>query len=328
MKLPRRQFLHLAASAATFPAFSRIATAQTYPTRPVRLVVPYPPGGNVDIAARVVGDKLQALLGQPFVVENKAGAGGMLAGEMVAKSPADGYTLFVSANGPLLFSPEIMSRRAYEWRRDFVAIGSINFTPIILEVNPALPVGSVKDLFGLARNAPGTLIMASPGAGTSNHLLSEMLQARLGLKWTTVQYRGNAPATNDLIAGHVQFAFDQISVALPFVMDRKLRALAVASRERIPWLPDVPTFTELGYQDVEALTFTGLFAPAGTPKEIIGQLADALAKDVSDGQVVEKFAALGSQARAMTPADFTAYLENEDRTWIPVIRSGGIRADQ
>jgi tripartite-type tricarboxylate transporter receptor subunit TctC len=147
-------------------------------------------------------------------------------------------------------------------------------------------------------------------------------------KWTTVQYRGNAPATNDLIAGHVQFAFDQISVALPFLTDGKLRALAVASRERIPWLPDVPTFTELGYQDVEALTFTGLFAPAGTPNEIIGQLADALAKVVADVQVVEKFAALGSQARAMTPADFTAYLENEDRTWIPVIRSGGIRADQ
>jgi len=302
--------------------------AQTYPTRPVRLVVPYPPGGNVDIAVRVVGDKLQALLGQPFVVENKAGAGGMLAGEMVAKSPADGYTLLVSANGPLLFSPEIMSRRAYQWRRDFIAIASINFTPIILEVNSALPVGSVEDLFARARKAPGNLIMASPGAGTSNHLLSEMLQARLGLKWTTVQYRGNAPATNDLIAGHVQFGFDQISIALPFVTEGKLRALAVASRERIPWLPDVPTFAELGYPDVEALTFTGLFAPAGTSKEIISQLADALTKVVADGQVVEKFAALGSQARAMTPADFTAYLEKEDRTWIAVIRAGNIKAEQ
>jgi tripartite-type tricarboxylate transporter receptor subunit TctC len=327
MKLLRRQFLYLAAGAAVLPAASRIALAQSFPSRPVRLVVPYPPGGNVDIAARVVGDKLQVLLGQPFVVENKAGAGGMLAGEMVAKSPADGYTLFVSANGPLLFSPEIMSRRAYEWRRDFIAIGSINFTPIILEVNPALPVGSVKDLFARARNAPGN-IMGSPGAGTSNHLLSEMLQARLGLKWTTVQYRGNAPATNDLIAGHVQFGFDQISVALPFVTEGKLRALAVASRERIPWLPDVPTFAELGYLDVEALTFTGLFAPAGTPKEIIGQLADALTKVVADGQVVKKFAALGSQARAMTPADFTEYLEKEDRTWIAVIRAGNIKAEQ
>jgi tripartite-type tricarboxylate transporter receptor subunit TctC len=328
MKPPRRRFLHLAAYAAALPAISRIAMAQAYPTRPVRLVVPYPPGGNVDTAARVVGDKLQALLGQSFVVENKSGAGGMLAGEMVAKSPADGYTLFVSANGPLLFSPEIMSRRAYEWRRDFIAIGSINFTPMILEVNPALPVGSVKELFARARNAPGTFIMASPGAGTSNHLLSEMLQARLGLKWTTVQYRGNAPATNDLIAGHVQFGFDQISVALPYVTEGKLRALAVASRERVRWLPDVPTFAELGYPDVDAETFTGLFAPAGTPKKIIGQLADALAKVVADGQVVEKFAAMGSQARAMTPEDFTAYLEKEDRTWIAVIRARNIKAEQ
>jgi tripartite-type tricarboxylate transporter receptor subunit TctC len=304
-----------------------MAFAQQWPDKPVRLVVPYPPGGNVDSAARIVSGKLQEALGQPFVVENKAGAGGMIGGEAVAKSPPDGYTLFVAANGPLLFSPVIYSRAAYNWQKDFTTIGSISFTPMVLQLHPSLPYTSLKDLIESAKKDPGKLTMASPGAGTTNHLASELLQMTTGAKWTTVHYKGNAPATTDLLGGQVQFNFDQISVALPFIKDKRTRALAVTSLARVPSLPDVPTFDESGFKGFEATTFTGLFAPAGTPKEIVAKLSAALAKVLQDKDVVDKFAQLGSEARAMRAEAFFEYLNAEDAKWTPVIRQANIKAD-
>ncbi|HVV39699.1 MAG TPA: tripartite tricarboxylate transporter substrate binding protein [Nitrobacter sp.] len=301
------------------------ASADDYPSRVVHLVVPYPAGGNVDTAARIVADKLQAKLGQPFIIDNKAGAGGMIAGEYVAKSAKDGYTLFVGANGPVLFAPVINKREsAYNWKKDFIPVSTISMTAIVLETNPSVPAKTVKELFDLARKEPGKLTMASPGAGTSNHLLSELAQSELGLHWVTVHYRGNAPATNDLIAGQVQFAFDQISVALPYIKSGKFRALAVTSPKRLPWLPDVPTFAELGYKDFDAQTFTGLFAPAGTPDAVVKKLHDAMAEVLKDPDVVGKFDKLGAAATAMTPAEFTTYLEHEDAKWIPIIRKVNI----
>src|SRR5262249_43290051 len=201
------------------------AAAQQWPARTVRVVVPYPAGGNVDGAARIVANKLQEILGQTFIVENKAGAGGLIAGEMFAKAPPDGYTLFVGSNGPVLFAPEIARRDTYNWRRDFWPITTISFTPLVLEVNPSVPAKDLKEFLDLVRREPGKLTMASPGAGTINHLLSELIQSTLGLQWLTVHYRGNAPATNDLIGGQIQFAFDQISVALPFVKSGMVHAL-------------------------------------------------------------------------------------------------------
>jgi tripartite-type tricarboxylate transporter receptor subunit TctC len=299
---------------------ARPAAAEDYPTRVVHLVVPYPAGGNVDIAARIVADKLQTKLGQPFLIDNRAGAGGMIAGEYVAKSPKDGYTLFVGANGPVLFAPIINKREAYNWKTDFIPITTISMTAIVLETNPAMAAKTVKELFDLARKDPGKLTMASPGAGTSNHLLSELAQSELGLHWVTVHYRGNAPATNDLLGGQVQFAFDQMSVALPYIASGKLRALAVTSLKRLPWLPDVPTFTELGYKDFDAQTFTGLFAPAGTPEAVVKKLHDAMAEILKDPDVVDKFNKLGAEATAMTSAEFSTYLGREDAKWIPIIR--------
>ena len=238
------------------------ADAQQWPARQVRLIVPYPAGGNVDSAARVIADRLQAKLGQPFIVENKAGAGGLIAGEAFAKMAPDGYALFVGANGPVLFAPEIAKRDAYNWKRDFVPITSITMTPLVLEVHPSVPAKDLKEFIELARRDPGKLTMASPGQGTTNHLLSELMQSTLGLEWLTVHYRGNAPALNDLIGGQVQFALDQISVGLPSIKSGMLRALAVTGSHRASWLPDVPTFTELGYKEFDGQTFTGLFAPA------------------------------------------------------------------
>jgi len=301
--------------------------AEQWPARNVKLIVPYPAGGNVDTAARIVADKLQERLGQPFVIENKAGAGGLIAGEAFAKSPDDGYTLFVGANGPVLFAPEIAKRDAYNWKRDFIPITTISMTPLVLEVHPSVKAQTVKEFFDLVRREPGKLSMASPGAGTTNHLLSELAQSSLGLQWVTVHYRGNAPATNDLIGGQVHFAFDQISVALQYFKSGMLRPLAVTSAQRTSWLPEVPTFKELGYPEFDAQTFTGLFAPAGTSAPIVAKLQETMAAILKDPAVVEKFNKIGADAVAMTPAAFTAYLTSEDAKWIPIVRKANIKAD-
>lgn len=300
------------------------AVAQQWPARSVRLVVPYPAGGNVDGAARILANKFQEILGQPFIVENKTGAGGLVAGEAFAKSAPDGYTLFVGANGPVLFAPEIAKRDAYNWKRDFLPITSISMTPLVLEVHPSVSATNLKEFIDLARREPGKLSMASPGAGTTNHLLSELMQSSLGLQWLTVHYRGNAPATNDLIGGQVQFAFDQISVALPFIKNGMVRPLAVTGTSRASWLPDVPTFAELGYKELDGETFTGLFAPAGTSAEIVTKLHDTLATILKDPAIVAKFDTLGAKVVVMTPAEFTSYLEREDSKWIPVVRRANI----
>ncbi|KAB2920082.1 MAG: tripartite tricarboxylate transporter substrate binding protein [Hyphomicrobiaceae bacterium] len=307
-------------------ALSAPAQAQKWPERTVKLVVPYPAGGNVDGAARIIADRLQAAFGQPFVVENKAGAGGLVGSESVAKSEPDGYTLLLGANGPILFAPEMASRRAYEWRRDFVPITMVSLTPIVLQVNPSVAAKSVKELFELARREPGKLTMSSPGPGTTNHLLSEKIQGAMGLSWVTVQYKGNAPATSDLIAGHVNFNFDQVSVALPYIKDGKTRALAITGDKRAVWLPDVPTFKEAGFPEIDGATFTGLMAPAKTPPEIVARLNAELGKILSDPAVKSKFEALGAEARPMSAEAFRQYLEKEDATWIPLIRKTNIKA--
>lgn len=303
------------------------AAAQQWPARTVRLVVPYPAGGNVDGAARIVANKLQEILGQTFIVENKAGAGGLVAGEMFAKTPPDGYTLFVGSNGPVLFAPEIARRDAYNWRRDFLPITTISFTPLVLEVNQSVPAKDLKEFLHLVRRQPGKLTMASPGAGTINHLLSELIQSTLGLQWLTVHYRGNAPATNDLIGGQVQFAFDQISVALPFVKSGMVRALAVTGANRASWIPDVPTFAELDYRNFDGETFTGLFAPAGTSAEIVDKLSKTMAHILKDPEIAEKFNKLGAEAVTMPAEDFVKYLEHEDGKWIPIIRKADIKVE-
>jgi len=320
----RGSWLALLAAVALMPAGP--AAAQKWPERTVKLVVPYPAGGNVDGAARIIANKLQEILGQTFIIENKAGAGGLIAGEAFAKSAPDGYTLFVGANGPILFAPVIAQRDAYNWKRDFLPISSISMTPLVLEVHPSVQAKTLKEFFDLARREPGKLTMASPGPGTTNHLLSELVQSTLGLQRLTVQYRGNAPAFTDLIGGQVQFAFDQISVGLPFIKNGMVRALAVTGAKRASWIPDVPTFTELGFKEFDGQTFTGLFAPAGTPAEIVTKLHETLARILKDPEIIAKFDALGAEAVSMTPAEFKSYLEREDSKWIPVVLKANIKA--
>jgi len=292
-----------------------------WPERAVTLVVPYPPGGNVDLAARIIAEKLREAYNQTFVVENKSGAGGLIGAEAVARSKPDGYTFFVGANGPILFAPTMAKRDAYQWRRDFIPITMISLTPLVLQVNPKISSKTLKEFFELARSKPGKLNMASPGPGTTNHLLSELAKQKLGLDWATVHYKGNTPATKDLIAGVVDFNFDQTTVSLPFIKAGKTRALAITGNKRAAWLPDVPTFIELGFKDINGVTFTGLLAPKGTPPEIIDSISKTMIKILKSPDVVKKFNSIGSASEPMTPAEFTAFLENEDKVWLPFVRS-------
>jgi tripartite-type tricarboxylate transporter receptor subunit TctC len=303
------------------------AHAADWPTKPVRIVVPYPPGGNVDVAARIIAPGLQAAFGQPFIVDNKSGAGGMIGAEDVARSAPDGYTLFLAANGPLLFSPVIFQRAAYRWDKDFVPISSVSFTPLVLQVRPSLPAQDVQQLLAMARKEPGKLTMASPGAGTTNHLVSELLQSLTGVHWTTAHYKGNAPATTDLLGGQVDFNFDQVSVSLPFIKEGKVRPLAVTTASRVPSLPNVPTFAEAGVQGMEASTFTGLLAPKGTPADIVERLSLAMQKILKEKDVMDRFDGLGAEARGSTPEAFREYLSKEDARWTPIIKNAHITAN-
>ncbi|MDP3619758.1 MAG: tripartite tricarboxylate transporter substrate binding protein [Ramlibacter sp.] len=303
------------------------ALAQQWPSRPIKLVVPYPPGGNVDGAARILAVELAKDLGQQVIVENRAGAGGLIAGEFVAKSDPDGYTLFLTANGPLLYSPVIFNRPLYHWQRSFIPISTITFTPLVLQVHPSVPAKNVPELLALAKQKDGALAMASPGAGTTNHLLSEMMQKVTGVKWTTVHYKGNAPATNDLLGGQVQFNFDQVTVAQSFIKDGRTRAIAVIAPKRVPWLPEVPTLLEQGIKGIDGQTFTGLLAPAGTPAPVVDRLSKSMRKVLDETGVKARLFASGSEARWMSPQDFTKFLAREEETWMPIIKSANVKAD-
>ncbi len=317
----------LATTLLAFGALAAPVQAQTWPDKPVRLVLPYPPGGNVDGAARVISEQLQNTFKQPFIVDNKPGAGGLIAGEFVAKAAPDGYTFFMGANGPILFSPLIFRRPVYDWKKDFAPVSSVSFTPLLLQVHPSVPYKNFAEFLDAAKKPGNRINMASPGAGTTNHLVSEYLQSATGARWTTVHYKGNAPATTDLLGGQVQFNFDQLSVAQPFVQQGRTRALVVTSAQRIPSLPDVPTLAESGFPGFTAETFTGILAPAATPKDIVAKLSAAIQKILTDKAVQDKFATLGSEARAMTPEQFTQFLAKEDAQWTKVIRQSNISAE-
>jgi tripartite-type tricarboxylate transporter receptor subunit TctC len=297
--------------------------AQTWPQRPIRLVVPYPAGGNVDIAARLVGQKLQESLAQPVVVENRAGAGGLVAADAVAKAEPDGYTILAAAHGPMLFSPVINGRSGYNWRNSFVAVGPVNLTPLVMIVNPSLPAKTVSEFLALTKQR--RILMGTGGAGSSSHLAGELLQRESGARWETIHYRGNAPTMTALLRGEVNLAFEQTASSIAFLNDGQLRPLAVTSRERLAVLPDVATLIEQSKFGFESATFVGLFVPAKTPHEPVQILSEVLAKAVADQTVVSRFAAIGSQPFVATPEEFSAYLDRENARWIPVINAANIK---
>jgi tripartite-type tricarboxylate transporter receptor subunit TctC len=325
MKLPRRQFLHLAAGAAALPAVSRVAWAQAYPTRPVRVIVPYAPGGPTDILARLIAQKLSEHFGKQFYVENIGGAGGNVGMGQGAKAAPDGYTMLV-AGTPMVINPTLYERVPFDPYKDFDPVTLAVTSPDMLSVNPSLPVQSVKDLVALIKAHPGKYNFASPGTGTPGHLVGELFRLSLGLDLVHIPFNSAGLAIGSTVAGHTPIAFTTPPPVVPQVKEGKLRALAVASKTRLQALPDVPTMAEAGYPDIEGEAWFAVIVPARTPKEIIALLHGEIVKIIALPDMKERMATLGFVPVGSSPEVCAAQLRTEAAKWAKVIREAGIKA--
>jgi tripartite-type tricarboxylate transporter receptor subunit TctC len=311
----------LAALAATL---ATAALAQGYPAKPIRIIVPFAPGGNVDITARLVAPGLTEALGQPVIIENKPGAGGTIGADSVVKSPPDGYTLLMGSNSTFSVAPNLYPKITYNPLKDFAPVVSIAVAPFVLVVNPASPAKNAQELVALAKAEPGKLTMSSAGTGSSNHLVGELFQEISGARFTHVPYKGSGQALTDLMGGTVNLHFDQITSAASFIQGGKLRALLVTAPKRVPMLPDVPTAAEAGYASFEASNVTGLIAPAGTPQDIIDKLNSATRKVIASPAVQERLVQLGAESTGGTPEQFAAYIRDDLSKWARIVKDARI----
>jgi len=316
------QVLALLAIAVALPAL-----AQDYPTKPIKIIVPFAPGGNVDITARLVAPGLSSVLGQPVVVENKPGAGGTIGADFVAKAAPDGYTLLMGSNSTFSVAPSLYPKNPYNPQRDFAPVIMIASAPFVLVVNAASPIASARSLVARAKAAPDTLTMSSAGTGSSNHLVGELFQEITGARFTHIPYKGSGQALTDLMGGQVDLHFDQITSAISFIQGDKLKALLVTAPQRVPMLPDVPTASEAGYPAFEATNVTGLIAPAGTPRDVVEILAAATQKVIAQPATREKFAELGAEATGGTPEQFAAYIRDDLTKWKRIVKDANIKVE-
>ena len=301
--------------------------AQSYPERVVRIVNPYPPGGSVDVMARLLAQKLTDNLGQQFIVENRSGGGGNTGSDSVAKAEPDGYTLLFTAPGPLTVNQTLYSKLSFDPAKDFAPIALFATAPIVLIVHPAVPASNVQELIALARKQPGKINFASAGNGTTNHLSGELFKSMAKIDIVHVPYRGAGPAMNDLIAGHVQMFFDLTPVVLPQIAAGKVRALANAGAKRPAALADVPTVAEQGLPGFEAGSWYGLVAPAKTPEPVLAKLREEVAKALKAPDLAARIRELGAEPGTAFGKDFGAFLAAETQKWAEVIRSSGAKAD-
>lgn len=302
------------------------ALAQDWPAKPIKLVVPFGAGGAVDVVARMLGNDLTKRLGQPVIVENRTGAGGNIAASFVAKSDPDGYTLLMGSTGNSV-NGSLYSNLNYNPDKDLLPVSLVGQVPTVLLANPAVPANTLPELLALAKNPSSTLNLAHGGAGTTEHLAAEMFNARTGLKLPVIGYRGGAPALTDVIGGHVQLFFTNQLNAMPHLASGKLKAIAMASAERSPSLPKVPTFAEQGMPDFVVSVWWGVFGPAGMPAPVVKRLNDAINAAIQSPDFVAKLATMGATPLGGTQEQFAAFFAKESSKWAAVVRAANIKPE-
>ncbi len=323
----KRTFACNACVASLAMAAALGASAQKFPEKPIRLVVPFAPGGNIDITARTIAPGMSEALGTQVVVDNRGGASGTIGVDLVAKSPPDGYNLVVGSTGTITGAPSLYPKLPYDPIRDLAPISLVSEVPIMIVVHPALRAKNMQELVALAKVKPGRMTMGSPGAGSTNHLAGEMFQLATGAKLTHVPYKGSGPALIDLMGGQIDLIFDQMTASIGYVKGGRLRSIGVASPKRSSQLPDVPTLGEQGCKGCEASTFAGLFAPAHTPKAVIDRLADTVAKVVASKPVHDRFISLGADPMSNKPDEFAKMVKEDVLRWARVVKEANIKID-
>lgn len=315
------------ASLITAATLSGAAPAADYPSRPVTIVVAFTPGGPSDVLSRIIGKRLQEILHQPFIVENRPGAGGNIAAEQVKNAAPDGYTLLMGNNGILATNAALYRKLSYDAEKDFTPISLVGTQPNILVVNPSVPANSMAELIALAKASPGSLNFASSGHGAAAHLAGELFKTEAKINIVHVAYKGAAPALQDVVAGHVQMMFATAASVIGLIKNEKVRALAVTTMKRTTLLPDLPTVDELGIKGFDATTWHGLVAPAGTPKEVIDMLYIATTEAIKDPATQQQLRDLGVDVIGSTPKEFGDYIKTEIPKWTAVVKASGAQMD-
>lgn len=300
--------------------------AQSWPTRPVRMIIAFSPGGPTDLVSRVLAQKLSEQLGQQVIVDNKPGAGGNIAAELAAKAAPDGYTIFYNTSA-IVIGPALYGKVNYDTLKDFVPVILTASVPMVLVVNPQLPARSVKEFLDLAKSRSGTLNYSSSGTGTITHLASAMMSTQTGIQTQHIPYKGSAPGLVDLASGQTQFMIDTINTVLPYVRDNRLRGLAVTSAKRSPLLPDLPTLAEAGISGFEAAAWQGIVVPTGTPSEIVQKLNAEVNKALTHPDIRSRLAAQGADILGGTPAEYAVYLRSEMPRWAKAVKDSGAKAE-
>jgi len=301
--------------------------AQPFPAKPVRMIVPFAPGGNVDINARAVAPGLGQLLGQQVIVDNRAGAGGTIGTDVVAKSPPDGYTLLMASSSIMTNGPAVYPKLPYDIVRDFAPVGRVAVVPLVIVVHPSLPARNTRELIAIAKAQGEKLAFANAGVGTTNHLIAELFMIRTGTRMSLIPYKGSAPALIDLVAGHVFGHVDQVSSALPYIKADRIRAIAVTTAKRAVALPEIPTLAESGVPGFDASTVTGILAPAKTPRDVVQKLNAALGQVLAQAAVKERFAAVGAEVQPSTSEELAAWIRDDLAVWVKVVKQAGIKLE-
>ena len=307
--------------------FAGAALAQSWPSKPIKVIVPYPPGGTSDILARALGPGITAALGQPWIVENKPGATGNVGADFVAKSPADGYTLLLGDIGSLAIAPSVVTTLPFDPVKDFSPVVMVAYSPHLLVTHPSVAAKDVKELIALGKAKPDSLNFAVSGIGGANHLAGIEFAQRAGIKWTYIPYKGGAQALTDMVGGQSQVMFNGMLATYPFVKDGKLRAIAISSAQRFASAPDIPTVAEMGMPGFETGSFQGIVAPANTPAEVVNKLHATITAVLASPEMKERLDKAGAEVRPQSPAQFGAFIRSERDRWAKVVKESGAKFD-